>query len=48
MVRKIGGTIAVCELEAMMKQERKCVTGAWGSQTIHCIRPDMISSRLQQ
>src|SRR6266446_7620412 len=35
-VRKIGRTIAVCELEAM-KQERKWVTCAWGSQTVYCI-----------
>ncbi len=47
-VRKVGRTIAVCELEAMMKQERKWVTCAWGSQTIYCIRPDMTSSHLQQ
>src|SRR5436309_3690609 len=47
-VRKIGRTIAVCELTAMMKQERKWVTCAWGSQTIYCIRPDMTSSGLQK
>src|SRR6267143_5567090 len=37
-VKKIGRTIAVCELEAMMKQDQKWVTCAWGSQTIYCIR----------
>jgi len=47
-VRNIGRTIAVCELTAMMKQERKWVTCAWGSQTIYCIRPDMTSSGLQK
>jgi len=47
-VRKIGRTIAVCEFEAVMKQESKWVTCAWGSQTICCIRPDMTSSRPQQ
>jgi len=38
MVRKMGRTIAVCELEAMMKQDQKWVTCAWGSQTIYCIQ----------
>ena len=37
-VRKIGRTIAVCEIEAMMKQGRKWVSCAWGSQTVYCIR----------
>src|SRR3989442_3106593 len=36
-VKKIGRTIAVCELEAMIKQDQKWVTCAWGSQTIYCI-----------
>jgi len=35
--KKIGRTIAVCEIEAMMKQDKKWVTCAWGSQTIYCI-----------
>src|SRR6266436_9541223 len=37
-VKKMGRTIAVCELEAMMKQDQKWITCAWGSQTIYCIR----------
>src|SRR2546427_10854169 len=37
-VKKMGRTIAVCELEAMMKQGEKWVTCAWGSQTIYCKR----------
>ena len=37
-VKKMGRTIAVCELEAMMKQDQKWVTCAWGSQTIYCVR----------
>jgi len=37
-VRKIGRTIAVCEIEAMMKQGRKWVSCAWGSQTVYCVR----------
>src|SRR6267143_78363 len=37
-VRKIGRTIAVCEVTAEMKQGQKWVTCAWGSQTIYCIR----------
>ncbi|TMI41033.1 PaaI family thioesterase [Candidatus Bathyarchaeota archaeon] len=37
-VKKIGRSIAVCELEAMMKQDQKWVTCAWGSQTIYGIR----------
>jgi len=37
-VKKMGRTIAVCEIEAMMKQDQKWVTCAWGSQTIYCIR----------
>ena len=37
-VKEIGRTIAVCEIEAMMKQDQKWVTCAWGSQTIYGIR----------
>src|SRR5438132_9981906 len=37
-VKKMGRTIAVCEIEAMMKQDQKWVTCALGSQTIYCIR----------
>jgi len=36
-VKRIGRTIAVCEIEAMMKQDKKWITCAWGSQTIYCI-----------
>jgi len=37
-VKKMGRTIAVCEIEALMKQDRKWVTCGWGSQTIYCLR----------
>src|SRR2546427_7883316 len=37
-IKKMGRTIAVCELEAMMKQDQKWVTCAWGNQTIYRIR----------
>jgi len=37
-VLKMGKTIAVCELEASMKQAGKWVPCAWGSQTVYCIR----------
>lgn len=37
-VKKMGRTIAVCEIEAMMKQDQKWVTCAWGGQTIYCKR----------
>src|SRR2546422_2945508 len=36
-VKRMGRTIAVCELEVLMKQDRQWVTCAWGSQTIYCI-----------
>ena|SRR2546425_5418778 len=37
-VKKMGRTVAVCEIEAMMKQDQKWITCAWGSQTVYCIR----------
>ena len=37
-IKKMGRTIAVCEIEAMMKQDQRWVTCAWGSQTIYCKR----------
>ena len=37
-VRKIGRTIGVCEVEAEMKNGRKWVQCAWGSQTVYCIQ----------
>jgi len=39
-VRKLGKTIAVCELEVETRQRGKWVSCAWGSQTVYCIRGD--------
>jgi uncharacterized protein (TIGR00369 family) len=39
-VRKLGRTIAVCELEADAKRDGKWKSCAWGSQTIYCITPE--------
>ncbi len=39
-VRKLGKTIAVCELEVETRQRGKWVSCAWGSQTVFCIRGD--------
>ena len=37
-VRKIGRTIAVCELEAETRQRGRWTQCAWGSQTVYCVR----------
>jgi uncharacterized protein (TIGR00369 family) len=37
-VRKLGRTIAVCELDAKIRQNGKWKSCAWGSQTVYCIR----------
>lgn len=37
-VRKLGRTIAVCEIEVEFKHEGKWVSCAWGSQTVYCVR----------
>lgn len=37
-VRKLGRTIALCELEVQSKQDGRWVSCAWGSQTVYCIR----------
>ena len=37
-VRKLGRTIAVCEIEVELKHEGKWVSCAWGSQTVYCVR----------
>ncbi len=37
-VRKLGRTIAVCELEVELKHQGRWVSCAWGSQTVYCIR----------
>ncbi len=37
-VRKLGRTIAVCELEVELKHRGRWVSCAWGSQTVYCIR----------
>lgn len=38
-VRKIGKTIAVCELMAETRDRKAWSKCAWGSQTVYCIRP---------
>ena len=38
-VRKLGRTIAVCELEAKSRQNGKWRSCAWGSQTVYCVKP---------
>jgi len=38
-VKKIGKTIAVCELDATTRERGVWTTCAWGSQTVYCIRP---------
>src|SRR5712692_10124074 len=43
-VKKLGRTIAVCELDMEIRQERKWVSCAWGSQTVYCIRPSQPES----
>ncbi|TMI28179.1 PaaI family thioesterase [Candidatus Bathyarchaeota archaeon] len=37
-VRKLGRTIAVCELEVELQHEDRWLSCAWGSQTVYCIR----------
>lgn len=39
-VRKLGRRLAICELEAKMRDRGKWTSCAWGSQTVYCIRPD--------
>jgi uncharacterized protein (TIGR00369 family) len=39
-VRRVGRRLAICELEARMRENGKWVSCAWGSQTVFCIRPD--------
>jgi uncharacterized protein (TIGR00369 family) len=43
-VKKLGRTIAVCEVEVQVKQDQKWVSCAWGSQTVYCIRPSQPES----
>ena len=38
-VKKIGKTIAVCELDAATRERGVWTTCAWCSQTVYCIRP---------
>jgi len=38
-VRKVGRTIAVCELDVGMRSRASWTTCAWGSQTVYCVRP---------
>ncbi len=37
-VRKLGKTIAVCELEVETRRRGRWAVCAWGSQTVFCIR----------
>jgi uncharacterized protein (TIGR00369 family) len=39
-VRKVGRRLAICELEAKMREKGRWISCAWGSQTVYCIRPD--------
>lgn len=39
-VRKLGRRLAICELEAKMRDRGKWTSCAWGSQTVYCIRPE--------
>jgi uncharacterized protein (TIGR00369 family) len=43
-VKKLGKTIAVCELDVEVRQGHKWVSCAWGSQTVYCIRPSQSES----
>ena len=43
-VKRLGKTIAVCELDAATRKRRVWTTCAWGSQTVYCIRPVIGSS----
>ena len=38
VTRKLGRRIAVCELEARIRQSGKWKPCAWGSQTVYCIK----------
>jgi len=38
-VKKIGKTLAVCELDTATRERGVWTTCAWGSQTVYCIRP---------
>ncbi len=35
-VRKLGKTIALCEIEVETSRHRKWVSCAWGSETVYC------------
>src|SRR5712664_1897642 len=37
-VRKLGKTIALCEIEVETSRQRKWVSCAWGSETVYCDR----------
>jgi len=39
-VRKLGRRLAICELEAKMRERGKWTPCAWGSQTVYCVRQD--------
>ena len=36
-VRKLGKTIALCEIEVETRKSRKWVSCAWGSETVYCV-----------
>ena len=44
-VRKLGKTIALCEIEVETSRQRKWVSCAWGSETVYC---DIAKSQNQQ
>jgi uncharacterized protein (TIGR00369 family) len=39
-IRKLGRRLAICELEAKMRERGKWMSCTWGSQTVYCIRPN--------
>ncbi len=41
-VRKLGRTIAVCEIEAETRKRGKWIPCAWGSQTVYCIKENRV------
>ena len=55
-VRKLGKTIALCEIEVETRRYRKWVSCAWGSETVYCdilksethLRPLSVSRRAFQ
>jgi uncharacterized protein (TIGR00369 family) len=46
-VRRLGKTIAVCEIEVEARKKYKWTTCAWGSETVFCLRNDRTISKGQ-